>query len=91
MNDVFVRCEFFKKLNYFILKYCMNENIILCGDFNCKMNNFFDKNVCYLKDLREYLDDMWGKLNLEMIGFICNWCDVKNVLKSWIDYVFLIL
>lgn len=88
-NDVFVGCEVFKKLKYFILKYCMNENIIICGDFNCKMNNFVDKSVCYLKDLIDYfnLDDMWEKLNLEMVGFI--WCDVKNDLKSWIDNVFI--
>lgn len=38
----------------------MNKNIILCGGFNCKMNNIVDKSVCYLKDLIEYfnLDDM---------------------------------
>lgn len=89
-NDVSARCEFFKKLKYFISKYRMNENIILCGDFNCKTNNLPDKNVRYLKDLREHLDDMWGKLNTEMTGFTCNWCDAKNVPKSRIDHVFLI-
>lgn len=91
-NNVSARCEFFKKLKYFISKYRMNENIKLCGDFNCKTNNLPDKNVRYLKDLREHfnLDDMWGKLNPEMTGFTCNWCDAKNVPKSRIDHVFLI-
>lgn len=58
----------------------MNDNIILCGDFNCKTNNLPDKNVRYLKDLSEHfnLDDMWGKLNPEMTGFTCNWCDAKT-------------
>lgn len=48
LNDVNKRCEFFKKLKVFILKNCINENIILCGDFNCNMFNSVDKSLCYL-------------------------------------------
>lgn len=41
-NDANKRCEFFKKLKVFISKNCINENIILCGDFNCNMSNNAD-------------------------------------------------
>lgn len=34
----------------------MNENIILSGDFNCKMHNIADKSVRYLKDLKEHFN-----------------------------------
>lgn len=88
-NNVSAGCEVFKKLNYFLSKYRMNENIIICGDFNCKTNNLADKSVRYLKDLIDHfnLDDMWEKLNPEMAGFI--WCDAKNDPKSRIDNVFI--
>lgn len=80
------------KKNYNTLsKHRMNENNILCGDFNCKMHNIADKSVRYLKDLKEHfnLDDtcMWEKLNQEMTGF--TWCDAKNDPKSRIDQVFI--
>lgn len=67
----------------------MTEHIILCGDFNCKMNNLADKSVRYSKNLKKHfnLDGMWEKLNPEMADF--TWCDAKNDLKSRIDYVFI--
>ena len=50
-NEVKKRCEFFKKLKTYIAKHCINENIILCGDFNCQLSNNTDKSASFLKDL----------------------------------------
>lgn len=34
---------FFTKLKSFIEKNCLNDKIILCGDFNCQINDTCDK------------------------------------------------
>lgn len=38
-NDINKRVDFFKRVYIFIMKNCLNENIILCGDFNCCVND----------------------------------------------------
>lgn len=41
LNFVKYRNDFFIKLNSFLYKRCVVDfdNIIMCGDFNCKINN----------------------------------------------------
>lgn len=46
-NDVSTRW-IFQKTKVLYIMHRMNENIILSGDFNCKMHNIADKSVRYL-------------------------------------------
>lgn len=46
------RTEFFKRLQAWIDKYTLNtDGLILCGDFNCQVENCNDKNVNLLRKL----------------------------------------
>ena len=88
-NDIQKRCRFFKKLKTFISKHSLNENMVMCGDFNCQLNNAADKSVRYLQDVIRYsnMDDMWTKHYPGRLGY--TWCDARNDPKSRIDYVFI--
>ena len=55
------REEFFKNLQCFILKHCLNDNIVICGDLNCQLNDGKDKSVQILKEMIDKLrlTDFW--------------------------------
>ena len=51
------RLELFKRLKSFIFKYSVNcENVIVCGDFNCNIENTLDKSSEYLKKYFEIVE-----------------------------------
>lgn len=80
---------FFTKLKSFIEKNCLNDNIILCGDFNCQINDTSDKSLHVLKNIMNKFNliDFWKSEFPELNGL--TWCDAENNPKSRIDYVLL--
>ena len=79
--------EFFKNLQCFITKHCLNDNILICGDFNCQLNDEKDKSVHILKKMIDKLrlTDLWKKTCSNLNGL--TWCDAENNPKSRIDYI----
>ena len=81
------RSEFFKNLQCFITKHCLNDNILICGDFNCQLNDEKDKSVHILKKMIDKLrlTDLRKKNYSNLNGL--TWCDAENNPKSRIDYI----
>ena len=65
------RSEFFENLQCFITKHCLNDNILICGDFNCQLNDEKDKSVHILKKMIDKLrlTDLWKKNLLKFKRF----------------------
>lgn len=91
LNKEICRIDFLKGMKRFIIKNFINiENIILCGDFNCYFDGEnIDKSLKILSDIIDslYLNDLWKDKYVNSSGYI--WCDVNNILKSCIDYIFI--
>ena len=64
------------------------ENIIICGDFNCVLNEERDKSSACLKKLVKNINlcDVWFDKHKELSGF--TWCDGIDTPKSRIYYAF---
>ena len=67
--------------------HCLNDNIVLCGDFNCQLNDGKDKSVQILKKKIDKLrlTDFWKKYCSNFNGL--TWCDAENNPKSRIDCI----
>lgn len=65
---------------------CLNDNIILCGDFNFQLNDKCDESLHVLKHIinKFKLTDFWKSEYPELNGL--TWCDAENNPKSLIDY-----
>lgn len=84
------RLEFFKRLKSFIFKYSVNiENVAVCGDFNCNIENTSDKSSEYLKHALKSLEmyDAWRHKHNTLNGY--TWCNGEDIPSSRIDYVFI--
>lgn len=88
-NDINKRIDFFKRVYTFITKNCLNENIIVCGDFNCRFNDKQDKSKNYLINLLKQLDlvDVWDREHPDLKGD--TWCNAQDIPFSRIDYIFM--
>ena len=89
-NNETHRIQFFKRLRSFINNYSnISSKIILCGDFNCKIDNCTDKSSKILNDVITQLNliDLWASKYDKNNGF--TWCDASNTPKSRIDFVFI--
>ena len=84
------RVIFFKKLKTFISRNTLNENdILLCGDFNCCKGRIYDKSYMKLLDTVRCLDltDVWIDKHPQLNGY--TWCNANDIPTSRIDYMFL--
>ena len=91
-NKVLDRKSFFTNLKSWIRrKASTTENLIVFGDFNCKLdeNQDFDtsKHQLFLLIRQLGLSDIWTKMNENKSGF--TWCNAQNVPYSRIDYAFI--
>ena len=88
-NNESNRLDFFKKLKLFISHHCRDENnVIIAGDFNCKIAERNDKSSCKLNDIVNCFElrDIWVDKHKEFNGY--TWCNGNDVPYSRIDYVF---
>lgn len=89
-NSAKYRNDFFIKLNSFLHKRCVVDldNIIMCGDFNCKTNNPQDQSSNKLNKIVSSLEmyDIWHTEYPDLDGY--TWCNADNVPSSRIDYTF---
>ena len=89
-NNQTDRCEFFKRMQTWVSQHANTlENLILCGDFNCVLDNSSDKSSNVLKKCLSKLNfcDMWNELHPQKTGY--TWCDASDIPKSRIDYIFI--
>lgn len=65
------------------------DGLILCGDFNCQVENCNDKSVTVLRKLLKHfaLNDAWLK-NGKASNDGLTWCDRESIPKTKIDFVF---
>lgn len=72
-NSAKYRNDFFIKLNSFLHKRCVVdlENIIMCGDFNCKTNNPQDQSSNKLNKIVSSLEmyDIWHTEYPDLDGY----------------------
>ena len=90
-NTINERCSFFKKLNIFFQKQSITEDdsIIMCGDFNCKLDNLKDQSNSKLKKVLSSFDlyDTWHSNHPQLNGY--TWCNSEDIPSSRIDYIFI--
>ena len=90
-NTINERCSFFKKLNIFLQKQSITEDdsIIMCGDFNCKLDNLKDQSNSKLKKVISSFDlyDTWHSKHPQLNGY--TWCNSEDIPSSRIDYIFI--
>ena len=65
------------------------ENVIVCGDFNCNIENTPEKSSEYLKNILKLLNmyDAWRHKHDTLNGY--TWCNGEDIPSSRIDYVFI--
>ena len=83
------RLDFFKKLKLFISHLCIDENnVIIAGDFNCKIAERNDKSSCKLNDIVNCFElrYIWVDKHKELNGY--TWCNGNDIPYSRIGYVF---
>ena len=88
-NNEDSRIDFFKRMSTYISNYSIDvSNIVLCGDFNCKLDCQHDRSARKLKNIIDSLDlfDFWRVKHKDLNGY--TWCNGNDVPFSRIDYVF---
>ena len=88
-NNIKERCTFYAKLHKFLNNKISEENVIICGDFNCKIDNTADKSSRKLKEILTSLElfDSWKNKHPDLNGY--TWCNANDIPYSRIDYVFI--
>ena len=95
-NDEKLRIIFFKNAQKWVRQHSVNEHsIILCGDFNCAMENIdrntnkVDKSVFHLKNFNQHLNlnDSFRELNPTLIKY--TYSNASASFQSRIDYIFI--
>ena len=89
-NNEDSRIEFFKRMSIFISHNSIDvSNIVLCGDFNCKLDCQQDRSARKLQTIIDSLElfDFWRVKHKDLNGY--TWCNGNDVPFSRIDYVFI--
>ena len=98
-NESVQRKNFFSNLTNIIDEYCIYENLVLAGDFNCAINRLdrishsvsVDKSVNSLRKLLNHfgLVDIWRQQHPNLQQF--TWRRLRpNPIHSRIDYIFIV-
>ena len=94
-NDVKYRKDFLSKSKKWIIDKCENDNsLIICGDFNCSINEKdrkvynIDRSRPSFYDFIKYLDiyDSYRELNANKIAY--TYSNAAGTIQSRIDYIF---
>ncbi len=83
------RIHFFSRLKTFISQHSMfDNNMYLCGDFNCNFERQTDKSQGKLREMINMLDlvDLWKYKHPDLNGF--TWCNANDFPTSRIDFIF---
>ena len=92
-NKIGDRKAFFTTTNSWVRKFALSkENLLVCGDFNCKLDekhHCFDTSISKLNSIikRCRLVDSWTQLNESKVGY--TWCNAQQKPSSSIDYIFI--
>ena len=92
-NKIGDRKAFFTTTNSWVRKFALSkENLLVCGDFNCKLDekhHCFDTSISKLNSIikRCRLVDSWIHLNESKVGY--TWCNAQHIPSSRIDYIFI--
>ena len=96
-NNEKLRCSFFKKVNLWINRYCLNhENLFLAGDMNCCIRDIDRSSKTHMNDKSRIelnkltkcckLIDSWDRLYPNVNGY--TWRNHDESVCSRLDYIF---